>query len=88
MGYNSWWWWWMAFMLCFLITPIGYGWGYRGWGAPYPSYIQRRRWQRATAAGGWSDFNHRAWGWTGDLIWMSLIIGMLWAVAVVWLAWR
>ena len=34
MGYNSWWFWWVAFMFFFLITPVGYGWGMRGWGMP------------------------------------------------------
>jgi hypothetical protein len=27
---GSWWFLWMAFMFIFLLTPIGYGWGYRG----------------------------------------------------------
>lgn len=44
---GTWWWIWIAFMFLFLVPPIGYGWGYRGWGAPYPSYVQRRRGQAA-----------------------------------------
>jgi hypothetical protein len=49
---SSWWFIWLVVMFLFLAPPIGYGWGYRGWGAPYPRYIQRRRGQQAAAAGG------------------------------------
>jgi hypothetical protein len=42
---------WMIFLIMFLVTPIGYGRGYRGWGMPYPRYIQRRRASRAVASG-------------------------------------
>ncbi len=40
---NTLWFLWMAFMFLFLVSPVGYGWSYRGWGPPLPSYIQRRR---------------------------------------------
>ncbi len=29
---SSWWWKWMVVMGVLLVTPMGYGWGYRGWG--------------------------------------------------------
>ncbi len=29
---SSWWWMWMVVMGVLLVTPMGYGWGYRGWG--------------------------------------------------------
>ncbi len=58
----------MMMMLVFFL-PVGYGWGYRGWGVPYPSYVQRRRMQRASSAGRLTAFNHQAWGRGGDFIW-------------------
>ena len=84
---NSWWLLWMAFMFLLLVPPIGYGWGYRGWGPPYPSYIQRRRGQQAAATGGGAtSFNHHAWGRGGDLMWMVILIGFFWACSAFW--WR
>jgi hypothetical protein len=83
---NSWWIVWALFMFLFLLSPVGYGWGYRGWGPPYPRYIQRRRGQQALAAGGSAAFDHHAWGWRGDFVWMALVIGMFWAVSSLW--WR
>ena len=81
---SAWWWLWIAFMFVFLVPPIGYGWGYRGWGALYPQYIQRRR--SEAALGGAVAFNHQAWGWGGDFVWMVLLLGMFWAFAGLW--WR
>ena len=80
---SSWWWLWMVFMFLFLVPPIGYGWGYRGWGPPYPRYFQRRRAQLA-ATGGSSAFNHHAWGWGGDLLWIVFFIGTICAAAALW----
>ena len=82
----SWWSWWMIFMVLFLVAPIGYGWGYRGWGAPYPRYFQRRRGERAAANVGSAPFDHHAWAWGGDLVWVALLIGLLWACSALW--WR
>jgi hypothetical protein len=77
---SSWWWVWMAFMFVFLISPVSYGWGYRGWGPPYPRYVQRRRGLRAPISGG-GTFDHHAWGRGGDFLWLVLAIGMVWVVA-------
>jgi hypothetical protein len=76
---GSWWSVWMAFMFMLLILPLGYGWGYRGWGPPYPRYIQRRRGQRAAVIGSPATFNHHSWSWGGDFVWMVLVIGVFWA---------
>ena len=81
---NSWLFWWMIFMLLFFVTPIGYGSGYRRWGAPYPRYIQRRRGLKATANGGSSISDYQAWRWGGDLVWMVFIIGTFWVAFVLW----
>lgn len=83
---SSWWWFWLVFMFVFLVFPIGYGSGYRRWGPPYPRYIQRRRSQRAPAAGDYAPWDHQSWGWGGDFVWMALLIGMFWVAAA--LLWR
>jgi hypothetical protein len=72
----------MAFMFLLLVPPLGYGWGYRGWGPPYPRYVQRRRGQQAAATGGPANFNHHSWGWTGDFVWMVFFIGLFWTVSL------
>jgi hypothetical protein len=69
---------WLVFLLVFLITPVGYGWAYRGWGVPYPRYVQRRRAVLASTSGR-SPLSHQAWGRAGDLIWVGLAIAMVWA---------
>jgi hypothetical protein len=84
---SAWWWMWMAFMFLLLVPQIGYGWGYRGWGPPYPRYVQRRRGERAAATGGSATFNHTSWGWRGDFVWGVLLVGLFWAFSgLLW--WR
>jgi hypothetical protein len=83
---STWWFLWMVVMFLFLVPPIGYGWGYRGWGPPYPRYIQRRRGEQAATMGGPMAFNHHSWGWGGDLVWMVLLCGVFWAAWGIW--WR
>lgn len=82
----SWWFLWLAFMFVFIVPPVGYGWGYRGWGPPYPRYIQRRRGEQAAAAGVTASVNHQSWGWGGDLVWVALLVGLVWACSAFW--WR
>ncbi len=81
---GSWWLVWMVFMF-FLIAPMGYGWGYRGWGAPYPRYVQRRRALRA-GTGSAAPYDHQAWGIGGDFLWFLLVFWLVWVCATVW--WR
>lgn len=74
---------WLVFMLMFLVVPLGYGWGYRGWGMAYPRYVQRRRALRASDDPG--QRAHLAWGRAGDLLWLGLFIAFIWALsAFVW----
>ncbi len=80
---SSWWFLWMLFMFMFLVTPIGYGWGYRGWGAPYPRYIQRRRGAQAVARGEPAAIHHQ-WGLGGDIVWVAVFIGFFWVVTALW----
>jgi hypothetical protein len=84
----SWWWWvWLACMFVFLVTPMGYGWGYRGWGPPVPSYMQRLRTARGDPFGGRSPYNHTTWGYGGDLIWMFVFVLAFFAVGGFWWRW-
>jgi hypothetical protein len=78
---SSWWILWMVFMFLFLVSPVSYGWGYRGWGPPYPRYIQRRRALRATTIGQPADRRHQSWGWGGDFVWVVLLVAGGWAFA-------
>ncbi len=80
-----WWWIWIGFMFVFLVSPVSYGWGYRGWGPPYPSYYQRRRGERFAGTAG-AAFDHQAWGRGGDFIWGTLLFGALMAMVLFW--WR
>ena len=80
---GSWWLMWMVFMFVFLVTPVSYGWGYRGWGPPYPRHIQRWRGQRAALTGP-TSFNHHSWSWGGDVVWLALAIGIFWAAMFWW----
>lgn len=80
---SSWWWLWVVFMFLILLPPMGYGWGYRGWGPPYPRFIQRRRATRAAASGSSAQFDHHAWGWGGDLIWLGSFIWMIWMLFII-----
>jgi hypothetical protein len=73
------WWFWMALMLVFLL-PVCYGWGYRGWGAPYPRYVQRRRMRSA----GTSTFDHLAWGRGGDFVWGLMLFDVVFVMALFW----
>ena len=80
---GSWWFLWMMLMFAFVL-PLGYGWGYRGWGPPYPRYMQRRRAQRAATLGGPGMFNHTSWGIGGDVVWMLLLVAIFWGGAIFW----
>lgn len=79
---SSWWLLWILVMFIVLAPPVGYGWGYRRWGPPYPRYIQRRR----AAKAGPATFNHQSWGWGGDFVWLVMIVGSFWVFAALW--WR
>ncbi len=73
----------MLFMFMFLLTPIGYGWGYRGWGPPYPRYVQRRRAAEALTRGE-SETPHHRWGWGGNFVWAAFFIVLLWVLTALW----
>jgi len=80
---NSWWLMWAVLMFLFLVPSVGYGWGYRRWGPPYPRYIQRRRGQSVLATGTETSVHHLSWGWGGDFVWGVLLIGMIWGLCLV-----
>jgi hypothetical protein len=70
--------------MLFLIAPVGYGWGYRGWGVPYPRYIQRRRALRASGPKHAVPVDPHAWGSGGDFVWAVLAIEMFWLAWALW----
>lgn len=78
---GEWWLLWMVLMFGLLVPLLAYGWGYRNWGPPYPTYVQNRR---AAAKSSRTTFDYRAWGWIGDFLWIVLLLGLFWAGVVVW----
>jgi hypothetical protein len=82
---SSWWWWfWVGSLGMLLAIPMAYGWGYRGWGPPYPRYYQRSQHLRAEAAGGGVKFDHQAWGLGGDFIWILFCVAMVSLAVSIW----
>ncbi len=79
---SMWWILWMGFIFMFLLAPLGYGWGYRSWGPPYPRYIQRRRHAAALSRG--TPFNHLAWGTGGDLMWVVMLVAFFALLSLFW----
>ncbi len=87
-GYG--WWWWVAFVVIFFLIPLGYGWGYRGWG---PWYRRRRASGTGGEPPGTAPGNMRpnagppdedldyGWGWGGTFLWFIFIIAILWLIA-------
>jgi len=87
-----WFWMWLAFVFFLVVFPLSYGWGYRGWGPPYPSYYRRRRLGRAVAVsdppaetrpvpGGGADTT--GWGWAADVVCTLLVVAGVWLVLAV-----
>ena len=76
-GYG-WWWWWVLFLVVFFVLPLGYGWGYRGWG---PWWQRRPPVTHVT-----EDVVQTGWGVVGTILWVVLIIAIIWIIAA--LAWH
>lgn len=70
------WWFWIAMLLLLFLIPLGYGWGYRGWGPPYPS-----RWPRRRATAGGAEVAP-GWGFGADLLWIVFFFMLAWLVAL------
>jgi hypothetical protein len=54
--------WWLlsvGFVFLFLVSAINYGWGFRRWGPPHLSYVQRRRALSAPATSDSIVFDHK-----------------------------
>jgi hypothetical protein len=82
--HGGWWWISMVLIVLFFVSPVSYGWAFRGWGPPYPSYVQNRRKRHAVAIQGAPTFDHTAWGWKGDLVWLALLVGVICAFVLPW----
>jgi hypothetical protein len=81
---SSWWLLWLVFMFFLFVSPVSYGWGYRRWGPPNPSYFQRRRHLQAVANGAPGEAEHYRWGWGGDFVWVMLFVGIFWMITAFW----
>ena len=75
---SGWWVWWVLFVIIFFLLPLGYGWGYRGWG---PWYRRRRRNPGSAAT---TPGDETGWGCGGILLWIVLIIAIFWLVTSSW----
>ncbi len=85
---STWLWLWLAVLFAILLPWVGYGWGYRRWGPPYPSYVQRRQWQGASADGVAARGRYDGWGWHGDAVWGVFLVATFWAItATYWWRW-
>jgi hypothetical protein len=73
---NAVWLWWTFIVTLLLLAPIGYG-----LGPPHPTHFQRRRVRHASSRG---SFNHQAWGWPGDLVWVVFLLAMVWLAVAFW----
>jgi len=73
---TGWFWWWLAFIAIFFLLPLGYGWGYRGWGPWYRLKAPERR----SAAR--DDYAPQGWGALAVFLWLVVIIAAVWLAAV------
>lgn len=82
-GYG-WWWWWVAFVVIFFAIPLGYGWGYRGWGPWYrrghSTGTPREEPPPGTPINTTDEYD-TGWGWGGIFLWLILIIAIAWLIA-------
>lgn len=96
-----WYWWvWVAIVVFLILLPLGYGSGYRRWGAPYPSYYYRRRTTGSRRAVPTPPPAERRpgmipdeppfetvpapWGVLGDLFWLAVLGAIVWAIVAYW----
>jgi hypothetical protein len=81
----GWWIWWVIFVIIFFLLPLGYGWGYRGWGPWY----RTRRPRRMDLPPGTEPTpidTDAGWGCLGVILWIIVIIAIIWLIAV-WGGW-
>lgn len=63
---------WVVFVVLLFALPLGYGWGYRRWGPPYPSWTAAAREQRARGMA--------TWGFIADLVWVVFLVAIIWLI--------
>jgi hypothetical protein len=76
---TGWWWWWFVFLIIFFLLPLGYGWGYRGWG-PWYRGRSTGRYNEGSTGPVDSDLDE-GWGWISSFLWVILLIALIWLVA-------
>lgn len=79
-----WWFWlWLLFVAVLLLLPLAYGWGYRGWGPPYPSFYRRRELPTREASSTPEAIGN--WGMGANLFWAAVAVAIVWVLlAFVW----
>lgn len=73
---SAWWLWWTFIVALLLLAPIGCG-----WGPPHPTHFRRRRIRHASSR---ASFNHQAWGWGGDIVWVVFLLAIVWLAVAFW----
>lgn len=81
-----WWWFWLwiVFILFVIALPVGYGSGYRRWGAPYPRYYRDRRGRTMRIEDAEPVAQESGWGWFGDVVWLLILAAIVWALVWAW----
>lgn len=70
---------WLLFFFVLFTLPLGYGWGYRGWGAPPGPRWRGDRRVVMDEEGRPVDVEP-TWGWLGDFLWAILIVSIVWLI--------
>lgn len=78
-----WFWWWLVFLVLLFALPVTYGWGYRRWGPPYPSWWAARRARRRPVGAAAPAPEPVGWGALADLMWLVLLVALVWFVVAV-----
>ena len=80
MLFFGWWWAWLLFMIVLVALPAGYGWGYRGWGPPYPRDPRVRR-GGAMLSPPPDEASDVGWGMAAVWLWIAFFLGVVWLLA-------
>lgn len=75
---RMWFFFWLAFVLFFFVTPLIYGWGYKGWGAP--PYRRRRSTPVDEDRLAEARVEQEMWGWLAAFVWIAFIAALIWLV--------
>jgi len=71
-----WFWFWLLFVTVLLLLPLAYGWGYRGWGSPFPSFYRRKQLPTREASSRPEALGNPIMG--ASLFWITLAVAIIW----------